>query len=672
MLIGQTLTVEFITPLLTTGVATNADSTPTALIRRNGTSLGTSVTVTNLGTGKYKAVVLLDGADGWVAGDSYAVEATWTMAGTAGIVATLAQGVIETDLNAVLTAIKGGGWSTETLKAIYDQITLRLLTSVYTAPDNATITAINAKTTNLPSDPADASVINDSFSAIALILGTIDGRLDAEIPSIQSDLSTLISDLIITRGTAVGGSNSHIDLENTAPADSLVMSNAIIYLKAGTGANQIAKISAYQGNIRRAFVDPSFSVAAPDNTTEYVIFSIGSFALTGFETNQQVSSVFTNYGYTPERAAKLDNLDSIKIIETTLQDVITAGQNTITIETDLAPTSFFSGCMIFIQNQAELWQCRVIYSYDTTTGQLITTAGFTEDYDNGSIVQIVITDERLSSIDKNEIGNIAAQASSEITVDAATGTTFIQFISQLFKLFSNMPEGFNLLTIDSINGQTLILGEGASEVNDFYNNGYLITDALNDDNFGQIVKVSDYNGLTKEITFIGDLIIPDPEVTTTFCALIHSRMIPASNIPDPVTFEDPLTNNPNDYESGSLGNLIGTLANKVISITNQQVVNENIHVFPGYDHLAIDGRAFIFDIQGWPDLTGAVATFLNAALTKAVDILSFGNPVQTVQLELTAEESILFKNNTKILIDAILQNTDEVPLIYGVIYLHSL
>ena len=75
-------------------------------------------------------------------------------------------------LEATLTAIKGGSWSTETLKAIYDQVLLRLLTSGYTAPDNASITAIKAKTDNLPSDPADESALEAAITAATSPLAT--------------------------------------------------------------------------------------------------------------------------------------------------------------------------------------------------------------------------------------------------------------------------------------------------------------------------------------------------------------------------------------------------------------------------------------------------------------------------------------------------------------------
>lgn len=47
---------------------------------------------------------------------------------------TLSDQVDAAALEATLTAMQGAGWSTETLKAIYDQVVLRLLASAYTTP----------------------------------------------------------------------------------------------------------------------------------------------------------------------------------------------------------------------------------------------------------------------------------------------------------------------------------------------------------------------------------------------------------------------------------------------------------------------------------------------------------------------------------------------------------
>lgn len=56
---GQSITKVFTTRVFSTGVATNADSTPTGTLYVNGTADAASVTVTNVATGIYKAAVTL-------------------------------------------------------------------------------------------------------------------------------------------------------------------------------------------------------------------------------------------------------------------------------------------------------------------------------------------------------------------------------------------------------------------------------------------------------------------------------------------------------------------------------------------------------------------------------------------------------------------------------------
>ena len=84
----------------------------------------------------------------------------------------------------------------------------RLAASSYTAPDNATIastgtavastatavTAIKAKTDNLPADPADASDIAASFAGISATLATIAGYVDTEVAAIKAKTDNLPSD----------------------------------------------------------------------------------------------------------------------------------------------------------------------------------------------------------------------------------------------------------------------------------------------------------------------------------------------------------------------------------------------------------------------------------------------------------------------------------------------
>ncbi len=61
---------------------------------------------------------------------------TYAGGDTAGVTTLLTRVTGAVALEATLTALKGVGWSTETLKALYDAVALRLLASAYTAPDN--------------------------------------------------------------------------------------------------------------------------------------------------------------------------------------------------------------------------------------------------------------------------------------------------------------------------------------------------------------------------------------------------------------------------------------------------------------------------------------------------------------------------------------------------------
>lgn len=70
-------------------------------------------------------------------------------------------------------------------------VSTRLSTAGYTAPDNADIVAIKAKTDNLPTDPADASDVAASFSSVASTLATIASYVDTEVAAIKAKTDNL-------------------------------------------------------------------------------------------------------------------------------------------------------------------------------------------------------------------------------------------------------------------------------------------------------------------------------------------------------------------------------------------------------------------------------------------------------------------------------------------------
>ena len=119
-------------------------------------------TITEIGSGYYKftysvvtpTIVQVDSGDNTMnysdrykslrvgPYDNYTVD--YSLSEVHSDLATVGTNVIA--IQTVLTAIKGTGWTTETLKAIKDAVDLKLATLAYTAPDNASITAIRNKT----------------------------------------------------------------------------------------------------------------------------------------------------------------------------------------------------------------------------------------------------------------------------------------------------------------------------------------------------------------------------------------------------------------------------------------------------------------------------------------------------------------------------------------------
>src|SRR5690606_38459771 len=70
-------------------------------------------------------------------------------------------------LETTLAAMKGAGWTVETLRALYDQILLRLPTASYTPHDNLSIAAIKAQTDKLTFTGEDVKATLDGEKVTA-------------------------------------------------------------------------------------------------------------------------------------------------------------------------------------------------------------------------------------------------------------------------------------------------------------------------------------------------------------------------------------------------------------------------------------------------------------------------------------------------------------------------
>jgi hypothetical protein len=131
------------------GIATAADSTPTAILYRNGSASGVTVTVsTTAETGVYLATfTTLDVGDSWAKTDHLELLISATIDGDAGYKAVLWDS--DSDPDAPMRGTDNA-----------------LLASSYTAPANGDIAAIKAKTDNLPNDPATLAKQDEILGAI--------------------------------------------------------------------------------------------------------------------------------------------------------------------------------------------------------------------------------------------------------------------------------------------------------------------------------------------------------------------------------------------------------------------------------------------------------------------------------------------------------------------------
>lgn len=119
------------------------------------------------------------------------------------------------------TILSWGAINPEELENNDAKVTTRMATFSYTAPDNSSITAIKAKTDNLPSDPADASDIAGSFSTVNSSLITIAGYIDTEVASIKAKTDNLPAvpasqGDVTTVGAAVATVATYVDTEVAA------------------------------------------------------------------------------------------------------------------------------------------------------------------------------------------------------------------------------------------------------------------------------------------------------------------------------------------------------------------------------------------------------------------------------------------------------------------------
>jgi hypothetical protein len=101
-------------------------------------------------------------------------------------------------------------------------VSTRLAAAGYTAPDNAGITAIKAKTDALPTDPADQSLIVAATDSILAAVGVVDGVADAIL------LDTAAVDARLPADPADESSVLAAIASRAAPGDPMTLSTAAV------------------------------------------------------------------------------------------------------------------------------------------------------------------------------------------------------------------------------------------------------------------------------------------------------------------------------------------------------------------------------------------------------------------------------------------------------------
>jgi hypothetical protein len=123
-----------------------------------------------------------------------------------------------------------------------------------------TLTAINAKTTNLPSDPADASDITAAFAVTNGLINAVDDFLDTEVAAIKAK-----TDNLPASPAAVGSAMTLTSGERDASADALLNRD----MSAVTVTNSRSPINALRMLRNKVSVPLGIVYAENDSTTAW-------------------------------------------------------------------------------------------------------------------------------------------------------------------------------------------------------------------------------------------------------------------------------------------------------------------------------------------------------------------------------------------------------------------
>lgn len=203
------------------------------------------------------------------------------------------------DASVVAGLIGGIDTKVDTIDTVVDAVKAKTDQLTFTVPNqvdantltgggtglSSDITAIKAKTDNLPSDPADASVVAGLIGGLDTKLDTIDNFIDTEVAAIKAktdqltftvtnkvDATATPSDAesaVLSSGTATAGGNKTITLQTALGADNMGI-GCKIKITSGTGSKQMRRITGYVNSTKVVTVDRAWTTS-PDNTSVYAV-----------------------------------------------------------------------------------------------------------------------------------------------------------------------------------------------------------------------------------------------------------------------------------------------------------------------------------------------------------------------------------------------------------------
>jgi hypothetical protein len=133
----------------------------------------------------------------------------------------------------------------------------RLASSGYTAPANSDILAIKTKTDNLPSDPADQSLLEAAISGVtapsaATVASAVRSELSVELGRVDQAISSRLAGSAYTAAPTTAQIATAVEGSLLNEADGQAVLNAIVGAIGNTNVSEVALVAAIRTDIERA------------------------------------------------------------------------------------------------------------------------------------------------------------------------------------------------------------------------------------------------------------------------------------------------------------------------------------------------------------------------------------------------------------------------------------